>query len=104
MQPYNGSGTYLTRMMETLFTMCMKATTDTIKFQTGQTAACRSLGDHNCVWVFTVIKRTAKFVTLEDSNGETYRVGVYDWDGAEACKPFGRYSMAPTLRADREVW
>jgi hypothetical protein len=82
----------------------MPTDTDLITFQPGQTVACRSLGDYNCVWVFTVVKRTAKFVTLEDTSGKLRRVGVYEYDGAEACKPFGRYSMAPTLRADREVW
>lgn len=78
-------------------------TTITAAFQPGQTVSCRSLGDSNCVWTFTIVKRTAKFVTLEDSEGKTWRVGVYVSDGVERAKPFGTYSMCPTISADRET-
>jgi len=70
-------------------------------FRIGTRYACRSAGDSDCVWTFTVTARTARFVTLTDDQGDTYRVGVRISDDAEACNPFGHYSMSPTLRADR---
>jgi hypothetical protein len=75
----------------------------TTEFVVGETYSVRSLGDWECIWTFTVVKRTAKFVTLVDAHGDTYRVGVTTWDGVERCMPFGRYSMAPSLVADRPV-
>ena len=60
----------------------------------------RAIGDHNCIWRFFVVKRTAKTVTLQSGEGETIRTKVpIDQDGNEMAFPFGRYSMAPTLRA-----
>lgn len=78
------------------------ATPSATKFQVGNTYSARSASDHNCVWTFTVIARTAKFVTITDGD-ETRRVGaiVSSFDGAEYALPFGSYSMAPVIRASR---
>lgn len=78
-------------------------TTTPTTFTVGTTYACRSFCDHDLVWTFTVTKRTARFVTLEDGHGETRRVGVRVWNGAEHCSPLGTYSMAPVLTADKAV-
>jgi hypothetical protein len=68
-------------------------------FTTGQQVSCRSACDHDTVWTFEVVKRTAKFVTLRDvCSDETVRVGVLTSNGAEWCKPFGTFSMCPVLR------
>lgn len=71
-----------------------------IKFQPGLKYSARSVCDYNCIWTFTVVKRTAKFITIEDKFGEVTRVGVSEWDGAETAYPFGKYSMCPSIRAD----
>ena len=71
------------------------------KFQIGQTYSARSACDYDCVFSFTVTKRTGKFLTIEDRHGKTRRVGVRDRYGVEACSPLGSYSMAPVLFADR---
>lgn len=75
----------------------------TKKFSPGATYAARSACDHECVWTFTVVKRTAKFVTLVDKWGEIVRVGVRVWNGIEFCSPLGVYSMSPSLSAERPV-
>lgn len=78
------------------------APADVLSFEVGTIYYVRSIGDYDCVWSYRVIRRTAKFVTLEDvQSGETVRVGVSVWDGEETAMPHGRYSMAPTLRAGR---
>lgn len=82
---------------------CLNRPMTSTEFLVGASYSVRSLGDWDCVWTFTVAKRTAKFVTLVDAHGDTYRVGVSTWDGVERCNPFGRYSMAPTLSADKAV-
>jgi hypothetical protein len=74
------------------------------KFQIGKTYQTRSIGDHNCIIQATILKRTDKTVTAWDSmegKNKTYRVKV--WQEIEQFKPWGSYSMAPTLAADDEV-
>ncbi len=70
-------------------------------FQVGTTYSATSNCDSNCVWTFEVIKRTAKFITLRESDGDIRRVGVRAYDGEEWASPFGSYSMAPVIRAGR---
>ena len=49
---------------------------------------------------WTVIKRTAKTVTLQSMHGETTNRRIKtDKKGNEYCEPLGRYSMSPVLRA-----
>jgi hypothetical protein len=75
-----------------------------IQFEVGRTYWCRSIADYDCVWEFTVTKRTARFITIVDKHGEERRVGVSVWapDNEERAKPLGTFSMSPTLTASRE--
>ena len=79
-----------------------------IKFEIGKVYKMRAIGDHECIWRFTVTARTASTITLRGDFGNdkprTFRVAKREteWDGAEVVFPLGRYSMAPVLRA-REV-
>lgn len=75
-------------------------TTTTTTFQIGETY---TTGRADYVWEFTVIGRTAKFLTLLDEYGTTIRVGcsISPYDGVERALPLGRYSMAPVISADR---
>jgi len=69
-----------------------------MKFEAGVTYSTRSIGDHNCIIRCTIAKRTAKTITTTD--GKTFRVGV-SYDGrAETFRPWGNYSMAPTMTAE----
>ena len=72
------------------------------KFTVGATYSARSFCDYDCVWTFTVIARTARFITIIQE-GETTpkRVGVRTWNGVESASPLGTYSMAPVLSANR---
>ena len=73
-----------------------------MKFETGKTYTTRFVTNHDLVLKGTVLKRTAKFITLKvDGYSEPKRVGVREWDGDETCSPLGRYSMAPVFRASR---
>ena len=78
--------------------------TTTIKrFETGKTYSMRSVCNQDCVWTYTVIKRTACTVTLKDEYGkiQTCRIsklGIKIFN-EESCQPLGNYSIAPTLRA-----
>ena len=73
------------------------------KFEVNKKYYTSSPCDHNCVWIFTVIKRTEKFVTLEDNFGKVKRCKVHEWRGVENCYPLGSYSMCPVLEATEEV-
>ena len=68
-------------------------------FEPGKQYSMRSPCDHECVWTYKVLKRTAKQVTLVDRNGEEKRCGIRVWNGEEVCSPLGRYSMSPVLSA-----
>ena len=69
------------------------------QFQVGRTYATRSICDHECIFSFVVLSRTAKTVTV-NVHGKTVRRGLTLWNGVEQFSPFGRYSMAPIVGAD----
>lgn len=77
----------------------MSTTSNT--FQVGTTYYARSAANYDCVWGFEVIARTAKFVTLREDD-DTMRVGVKTDAEGEWALPFGTYSMAPVIRANRD--
>ena len=68
-------------------------------FEIGKTYLTRSACDHECIFAFEIIARTAKTITFT-YHGKTIKRGVYLWDGMEACFPMGKHSMAPIIRAD----
>jgi hypothetical protein len=78
------------------------------RFEVGKEYFARSLCDHDCIYRFTVVSRTAKQVTLRSKN-ETKTIvrGVKerrtDYSNCETCMPHGNYSMAACLSADRMV-
>ena len=83
-------------------------TTATTTFKAGSIYSCRSACDHNCVWSFRVIRRTAKSVWIAPvRRGEVLAdemtrkaVTVSHYDDTEIVYPLGKYSMAPVLGAD----
>jgi len=76
------------------------ATRPAATFTVGQKLSDRSACDWDCIFRATVIKRTAKRVTLDLGRGEIKTVGIFiDHNGNEACFPFGRYSMASIFSA-----
>ena len=77
------------------------------QFETGKTYATRSLCNSDCVFCYTVLKRTAATVTVVDNHGnpKTCRISkkVSEYRNAETIFPEGNYSMSPILSADLEV-
>lgn len=72
------------------------------QFEVGKSYSMRSICDHECVWTYTVIARTAQTITITDGE-EVKRCRVVkkisEWSDQETIFPFGQYSMAPRLRA-----
>ena len=75
-----------------------------VSFSVGSTYFCRSVCDHECIFKFTVISRTAKRVTLREVDSDRYvmTVGAKVMGNEEHCYPYGKSSMAPVLRASRK--
>lgn len=73
------------------------------RFEVGATYSCRSIGDHDCVWTFVIASRTPKTVKVM-VNGEfrTRRISM-SYGGHESFLPFGSYSMAPMVTAEKLV-
>lgn len=69
-----------------------------IKFQIGQELSARSACDWDCIFRYTVVSRTAKFVTVKYHN-QLKRVSIRVRDGVEYCYPLGTYSMAHSISA-----
>ncbi len=67
------------------------------KFETGKTYYTRSVADYDTIVRVTVAKRTDK--TIVTVAGDRLKIKV--WDGVEQVKPWGSYSMAPIVGADR---
>jgi len=72
-------------------------------FEQGKSYECRSICDHNCKWIFKIIRRTAKSLWIKNTHtGETVRKAItINWEGSEQIFPLGRYSMAPTLTPEK---
>lgn len=68
-------------------------------FTNGQALSTRSIGDSNCIFTGTVIKRTAKTVTVNTRMEGEKRCKIHTNDEGEFIFPFGRYSMCPVFRA-----
>lgn len=71
----------------------------TTAFKLFTTYQTRSVCDYDCIFSIQFIKRTAKTITNE--SGETFRIFLYD--NKECIRPFGNYSMAPIISADKEL-
>lgn len=73
------------------------------RFQVGEVYTARSACDYDCVWGFTVLSRTDKFITIleHSSPDKPKRVGVKISSDGEYALPFGNYSMAPSIHAAR---
>lgn len=72
------------------------------KFETGKTYYARSVGDHDCIYKFEILKRTEKSVWVR-VHGEIVRRAIEVHGSAEAFYPHGKYSMAAVISADRPV-
>jgi hypothetical protein len=69
------------------------------KFQPNFIYSTRSICDYETIIIVRIAKRTEKTVT--DTDGKRY--GIKVWDGIEQIMPWGRFSMAPTISADRGI-
>jgi hypothetical protein len=67
------------------------------KFETGKTYYTRSVADYDTIVRVTVAKRTDK--TIVTALGDRLRINV--WNDVEQVKPWGSFSMAPIVGADR---
>lgn len=70
-----------------------------ISFNVGQTYSTRSIGDHDCIYSFEILKRTVKSVIIR-VDGQDRRKGLYIYEGVEQFKPHGTYSMCAVISAD----
>lgn len=79
----------------------MNTATENKTFEAGKSYFGRFITDYDTTFSFTVERRTAKFVWLKGSDGKVKKRGVRIYSGVESCLPFGDYSMAPSISADR---
>lgn len=69
------------------------------RFQVGSKYLARFYSDYDATCLFTVIKRTDKFITVTSEPFGTRRCKIYDWRGTESALPTGTYSMSPSINA-----
>ena len=82
------------------------------QFQVGKTYRMNSICDSDCWWYYKVESRTKSTVTLRQLHADgspyneekTFRIskGLSELFGCESVKPLGRYSMSPTLTAEKD--
>ncbi len=73
------------------------------RFVVGETYGARSACDHDTIFGYTVTKRTASNVWLEDRSGCITRRKLSESHGEEFCFPAGKFSMCPVLRPHRKI-
>ena len=71
----------------------------TQQFQVGRTYQTRSICDHDCIITATIVRRTAKRVTVQ-LRDRVKVLGIGTYDGVEFIRPWGNYSMSPIIRAE----
>ncbi len=69
------------------------------QFYVGQKLSSRSVCDHNTFFTGTVVKRTAKTITVDMGHWGIKQRRIQVYDGRETVLPLGRYSMCPVFRA-----
>lgn len=74
---------------------------ETKMFEVNKSYWMRSACDHEYIWVYKVIARTAKTITLQSDDGQVLRCRPKTWNDVEYCKPLGSGSMMPVLASDR---
>jgi len=67
-------------------------------FTENQELSARSICNNDCIFTATVIKRTAKTVTIKDDRGER-RCKIHNYGDGEFIFPYGQYSMCTTFQA-----
>lgn len=76
--------------------------TVTHRFEPGLRYHQRSIGDHTLFTTLDVVSRTPRtIIAIVDNEGEARRFRVDAYHGVEYVAPFGRYSMATIVGADR---
>ena len=72
-----------------------------MKFETGKTYKTKSVCNSDCVITVLIKKRTDKTVTCA-VRGEEKNFRIFkDYLGNECFMPWGRYSMAPIMSAEK---
>lgn len=73
------------------------------QFEAGKTYFTRSVCDNDCIIKVGVISRTVKTIKTTGRDGQPQTLRVTVWNCVETVKPWGSYSMAPIVSADRMV-
>lgn len=68
------------------------------RFETGKTYSTRSICNHDCIFSFTILRRTAKSIWTEVDE-KVVRRSIEIYNGTETFYPFGKYSMAAVIKA-----
>jgi hypothetical protein len=73
-----------------------------MQFEAGKTYYAHAICDHDTIYSFEILRRTAKTVWVE-VHGEVVKRRVSVDGGVESFMPFGSYSMAACISADRPL-
>ena len=75
------------------------------KFEIGKRYTMRSICDSNCVWAYEVVARTNCTITIKDLlDGSIKKCRIIkDSSEYEWVRPLGKYSMSPSLRANKTM-
>ena len=71
------------------------------KFKAGKIYTTRSICDHECIFSYTVVRRSEKSVWISNGRRTTRRSILVDDDGVEFVFPEGKYSMCPVINATK---
>jgi len=77
----------------------MTTATEIHVFEVGKTYSTRSACNSDCVFSVTIASRTKSTVTTTDGKRFTIAKNETQWNQAETIFPWGRYSMAPAIKA-----
>lgn len=75
------------------------------QFEVGKTYQMTSACNTSCIWEYVVVSRTAKMITIQNTDNHTIqkcRINqtISNARDAETVLPLGSYAMCPKLSAD----
>ena len=74
------------------------------QFEVGKIYYCFSPGNTDCRWLYRVMHRTAKTISVIDDHGAVKKLRIVAresmFNDCECVFPLGHYSLAPMLTAD----
>ncbi len=102
--PDNKNAQQLSKLYRSIANECKNQQCDKVaRFEVGASYIMNFVTDSNLKVKWTVVKRTAKTITISSPLRETVNKRIKVYRDSEYVEPYGRYSMSPSVYAKNKI-